>query len=333
MPTTAIIVLNYNGKHLLAQFLPKLLQHSPPYPIVIADNASQDDSLTFLQTHHPHIQCIPLAQNMGFAKAYNQVLQKIHATYYVLLNADVEVTPGWLAPLLQLMEQHLHVGACQPKILAYDKRHQFEYAGAGGGYIDRWGYAFCRGRLFDTLEADRGQYDDTRPVFWASGACFCIRSYVFHRLGGFDEGFFAHYEEIDLCWRMQRYGFAVYHCGKSQVYHVGGATIRRDSTQKVYLNFRNRSLTYYKNSPPQHRWQQLCHRALDILAAVRACLLGKPRHAWAIINALRDFRRMCKHYPRPHPYPWPMHHMYTGCLPWAYFIRGKRTFTSLGPID
>ncbi|MEO1300862.1 MAG: glycosyltransferase family 2 protein [Bacteroidota bacterium] len=333
MPTIALVVLNYNGQHLLAQFLPHLLRHSPIHSIIVADNASQDDSVAFLKAHYPHVQCMALAQNMGFAKAYNQVLQKIRATYYVLLNTDVEVTPGWLPPLIQLMEQHPHIGACQPKVLAYDKRHLFEYAGAGGGYIDRWGYPFCRGRLFGTLEADRGQYDDTIPIFWASGACFCVRSHVFHTLGGFDERFFAHYEEIDLCWRMQRHGFAVYHCGKSQVYHMGGATIRPDSPEKVYLNFRNRALTYYKNSPPQGFWQQLCYKALDVLAAIRACLVGKPKHAWAIVRALRDFHKMRKYYPRPQPYPWPMQHMYKGCLPWAYFVRGKRTWASLSPVD
>jgi len=332
MEQVAVVILNHNGKHLLAKFLPSVIQHSHPHRLVVVDNASEDGSVDFLRQHHPQIQCIQLRHNEGFARGYNLALQAIQATYYVLLNTDVEVTARWITPIIQLMEQNPTIGACQPKILSYHQKNKFEYAGAGGGFIDSLGYPFCRGRLFSTLEVDQGQYNDTREVFWASGACFFVRASAFRAVGGFDERFFAYYEEIDLCWRMQRQGFKIYYCGQSQVYHVGSATMGSTNPYKAYLNFRNRALTLYKNTPAQDQGRkQALHVFLDLIVAARELLLGRGKHCWAILRALVDFFRLKRNYQPPQQQSHKINNIYQGLLPFAYFIRKKKTFSALDP--
>ncbi len=247
MEKLAVVILNYNGRHLLEKFLPSVIAHTP-HQVVVADNKSTDDSLSFLTAHFANIRVISLPENYGFAKGYNEALRQIEAQYYVLLNSDIEVTPGWTIPLLNLLEENPKIAACQPKILAYHQKECFEYAGASGGFIDFLGYPFCRGRIFTTIEQDNGQYDNPIPVFWASGAALCIRSSVYHNLGGLDDDFFAHLEEIDLCWRIKRKGMEVYCHPSSVVYHVGGGTLSYGNPQKTYLNFRNSLAMLYKNT-------------------------------------------------------------------------------------
>jgi hypothetical protein len=329
MDQVAIVILNYNGKHLLSQFLPSVVQHSFPHRIVVIDNASTDDSVAFIHQHYPQIQCIKLNKNEGFARGYNLGLQKIKAHYYVLLNLDVEVTPQWIAPILALMEDKPYIAACQPKILSYQDKSQFEYAGAGGGFIDILGYPFCRGRLFDTIEQDQGQYDDIREVFWASGACLFVRAKVFWDLGGFDENLFAYYEEIDFCWRLQQKDLKVYYCGFSQVYHLGSATIGTHNPYKTYLKFRNRALVLYKNTPKHFlAWKHGLRLLLDLLAAIKELLQGRGNHGYAILKAQIDFFKLKSHYTPPiHKYS--LNNVYRGILPFAYFVQGKRSFNKI----
>ena len=329
MDPLAIVLLNHNGKHLLARFLPSVVQHSHPHRIVVVDNASEDDSMHFIQQSYPQVQYIQLSSNEGFARGYNLALKEIKASYYVLLNTDIEVTAGWIPPIIQLMDQNPAIGACQPKILSYQHKNKFEYAGAGGGFIDSLGHPFCRGRLFDTLEEDKGQYDDVREVFWASGACFFMRASAFQDLRGFDEQFFAYYEEIDLCWRMQRQGFQVYYCGQSHVYHVGSATMGATNPYKTYLNFRNRALTLYKNTPaPVHPWKQWLRVILDLGAAVKELVLGRSRHCWAILRAQVDFFRLKSSYKPPQQLG-TVNNIYQGLIPFTYFMKRKRKFSAL----
>jgi GT2 family glycosyltransferase len=245
----AVVILNYNGEKHLSKFLPSVVQHTPEAEIIIADNASTDSSLLLLAESYPLLRVIPMKENTGFSKGYNLALQQVQAEYYVLLNSDVEVTPCWLNSLLDLMDSNPHIAACQPKIKSYLHRKSFEYAGAGGGYIDSLGYPFCRGRIFDTLEIDEGQYNDTQEVFWASGACMVIRSAIYHQLGGLDDDFFAHMEEIDLCWQIKNAGYQVFYCGESEVYHLGGGTLGYQNPRKFYLNFRNSLVMLIKNLP------------------------------------------------------------------------------------
>ncbi|MEZ5028863.1 MAG: glycosyltransferase family 2 protein, partial [Ferruginibacter sp.] len=249
-PSVAIVILNWNGKPFLEKFLPSVKVSAYKFKkIIVADNASTDDSVNFLQKVHPEISIIQNESNLGFAKGYNNALKKIEADYYVLLNSDVEVTPGWIEPVISLMETNKAIAACQPKILAYADKETFEYAGASGGWIDKFGYPFMRGRIFDDCEKDNGQYNDVQPCFWASGAAFFVRSSVYHQLGGLDEFFFAHQEEIDFCWRVQLAGHKVYVQPASVVYHVGGGTLPKGNSRKTFLNFRNNLIMLYKNLP------------------------------------------------------------------------------------
>ena len=247
MSRTAIVILNYNGEKLLPQFLPSVLQHSADAEIIVADNASSDQSIALLKKNFPKIRLIQLDENYGFCGGYNRALRQIHADYYVLLNSDVEVTAHWLTSMTQLLDSHPGIAAVQPKILSYHQKEKFEHAGAGGGFIDSLGYPFCRGRIFDHIEEDTGQYNDELPVFWCSGACMMIRSEAYHAFGGFDEDFFAHMEEIDLCWKLHRTNQSVYYCGKSTVYHVGAGTLGYGNPRKIFLNFRNGLALIYKH--------------------------------------------------------------------------------------
>ena len=329
MEKAVVVILNHNGKALLQKFLPSVIQYSHPYRVVIVDNASVDDSINFLSTNFPNIQCICHTKNEGFAGGYNLALQEIKAKYYILMNADVKVTSNWIEPVLELMEENEQVSACQPKILSYHKHEKFEYAGAAGGFIDLLGYPFCRGRLFTSIEKDLGQYNDTRAVFWASGACMFLRASIFGELGGFDKLLFAYYEEIDLCWRMQQYGYKIYYCGNSKVFHIGSATIGIDNPYKTYLKFRNRALVLYKNTPSHFlSWKHILRIILDLLAALQAVLQGRAKHSWAILQAQIDFFKLKKNY-KPTLNAQQTKQVYHGILPFVYFIHGKKKFSDL----
>ena len=339
MDKAAIVILNYNGRNFLERFLPSVINYSPPHTVYVADSASTDDSVPWMRANYPQVHLLPLSINQGYAGGYNRALAEIKAEYYILLNSDVEVTEGWLEPLLQLLDKNPNIAACQPKVLAFHDKTQFEYAGAAGGYMDWLGYAYCRGRIFDHCETDRGQYDTTVPVFWASGACFVVRAELFHKMGGFDEDFFAHMEEIDLCWRLHLGGYDVYCCPQSVVYHVGGGTLPPSSPFKTYLNYRNSLAMLYKNLPARSRWKILLFRLiLDGVSAVRFLPKGQWQDIWAIVRAHFKF------------YAW-----LGGALPakrkkiiqeigpikdsqslpispksiiWAYFAKGCKTFDS-----
>ncbi len=292
MSSAAVIILNYNGVHFLEKFLPSVVAHSPGHRLIVADNASTDNSLAFLADVYPQIEVLSFDQNHGFAQGYNLALRDIDNLYSVLLNSDVEVTAGWIEPVLELMERDDQVVAAQPKVRSYHQPDYFEHAGAAGGYIDQLGYPFCRGRIVEQVERDTGQYDDSVPVFWASGACFFVRTEVFRRLGGFDPLFHAHMEEIDLCWRLQAANHRVCYQPRSVVYHVGGGTMPATNPHKTYLNFRNSTGMLYKNTPRRQLWRRvLLKLSLDGVAALRFLLQGKGPDAWAVLRAMLDFGR------------------------------------------
>lgn len=296
MTKVAVIILNFNGRDLLQKFLPSVIQFSTAAKVFLADNHSADDSVALVRKEFPSIEIISIPENRGFCGGYNYALQKIEADYYVLLNSDVEVTRGWIEPIIELFEDDATIGAIQPKILSYHHKHQFEYAGAGGGFIDTLGYPFCRGRLFDLLEEDHGQFNDTLPVFWASGACLFIRSSLFHKCGRLDEDFFAHMEEIDLCWRIQKLGFTIYYQGKSTVYHVGGGTLSTSNPKKTYFNFKNGLSLMVKNIDGSALVYKLPLRILlDWIAMIKFLLQGSGKDSLAVMKAhlhfLKGFRK------------------------------------------
>jgi len=292
---TAIVILNWNGGHYLQKFLPFLLQHTalPDVEIYVADNGSTDKSVVLLGKNFKEVKILLFDRNYGFAEGYNRALAQIEADYFVILNSDVEVTSGWLKPMLDYLEQHADVAACQPKILSYDKRTYFEHAGAAGGFIDFLGYPFCRGRILAVTEEDRGQYDEVCDVFWATGACLLIRADIFKNAGGFDDDFFAHMEEIDLCWRLKSRGYRIVCVPESKVFHVGGGTLHVEHPHKTYLNFRNNLLLLYKNLSKQNLFPVLFVRFfMDYLAAFQLFVTGKPRNAKAVFKARKDYRKM-----------------------------------------
>lgn len=283
---TAVVILNWNGKHYLDKFLPAVIQHSGDAAVIVADNNSSDDSVAFLREKFPMVKLVLNTANEGFAKGYNDALKSVSAEYFILLNSDVEVTPDWIAPLIALMEGDKSIAACQPKILAFHQKTTFEYAGAAGGFIDKYGYPFCRGRIFNAIENDNGQYNDAREIFWATGACMVVRSEVFSRMGGFDGDYFAHMEEIDLCWRMKNLGHKIFVQPASLVYHVGGGTLNKVSPKKTYLNFRNNLVTLTKNHSSQYLWIKIIYRmVLDGIAAFKFLLQGEPAHFFAVLKA------------------------------------------------
>lgn len=285
-PSVAVVILNYNSKPLLQQFLPSVLAHSQGAKIYVADNASTDDSVSFLEEQYPQLQLIKLPRNAGFAGGYNEALKQVSADYFVLLNSDVEVAAGWIEPVIALMEKNRSIAACQPKLLAYKEKDSFEYAGACGGFIDKYAYPFCRGRIFNELEKDRGQYNDTREVFWATGACMFVRANVYNELGGFDADYFAHMEEIDLCWRMKNTGNKIFVVPSSVVYHLGGGTLNALSPQKTFLNFRNNLITFTKNYPgARWLWILVLRLVLDGIAGIKFLFEGRALHTWAVIRA------------------------------------------------
>ncbi len=335
MPSVAVVILNWNGRHFLEKFLPSVMRSDyENLLVIVADNASVDDSISFLQTNYPQVHLLLNKENEGFAKGYNTALKQISADYYVLLNSDVEVDSGWIAPVILLMESDEKIGACQPKILSYQDRALFEYAGAAGGWIDMLGYPFSRGRVFEDCERDVGQYDNACEIFWASGAALFVRSAVFHKLGGFDEFFFAHQEEIDLCWRMQRAGYKIFAEPASVVYHVGGGTLAMGSKRKVYLNFRNNLVMLAKNLPFfELAWKIPLRLALDVAAAVQALLKGNLSVFVAIGHAHLDFLEWIFIGQRENSFPKiklkKLTGSYDGSIVWAYFINKKKTFSEI----
>ena len=284
---TAVVVLNWNGKDWLAKFLPTLVKYSTDATVFVADNASTDDSIEFITHNFPSVEIITNTTNGGYAKGYNDALKQIDAEYFVLINSDIEVTENWLLPIIDLLDADSNIAACQPKLLDYNNKNMFEYAGASGGFIDNFGYPFCRGRIFDSIEQDEGQYNDATEVFWATGACLFIRSTYFNEMNGLDEDFFSHQEEIDLCWRFKNRGYKIMVEPKSVVYHVGGGTLDVGSPLKTHLNFRNSLKMLFKNLPPPYLFTVIPARlVLDGVAAVT--FLNQPKglqHLLAIAKA------------------------------------------------
>ena len=333
----AVVILNYNGASMLAKFLHSVVEFSPGADIVVADNASTDDSVAVLRESFPAVRLIQLDRNYGFADGYNKALEQVDAEYFLLLNSDVEVTDEWLEPLLSFMERNPDAVACQPKILAYKQKTHFEYAGAAGGFIDRYGYPYCRGRLFDTVEEDSGQYDDVHRVFWATGAAMMVRSAAFRKAGGFDGRFFAHMEEIDLCWRMLARGGEIYVVPQSRVYHVGGATLNKSNPRKTFLNFRNNLLMLYKNLPANELRGVMRMRALlDYVAALKFLLTGAWGDFKAVLRARREYRRMRSGYKSVREQNLAVavtaeiKERARFSLLWQYYLKGKKRFSQLG---
>ncbi len=291
MTKLAIVILNWNGKKFLEQFLPALVRSLPDYAeIVVADNASNDDSVRFLKECYPDIRLLEHAHNEGFAQGYNMALAHIEAQYYCLLNSDIEVTAHWIEPIIEMMDGNPTIAAVQPKLLSYSKRDEFEYAGACGGYIDKYGYPFCRGRVFADLEKDHGQYDTEADIFWASGAALFVRSDVFRTMGGLDPDFFAHMEEIDFCWRIKNAGYKIKVNPASVVYHIGGGTLPKNNAFKTYLNFRNNLFLLLKNLPEERLTVTLTLRFfLDQLAAFSFLLQGHFKDFAAVYKAMFRF--------------------------------------------
>ncbi len=342
-PEVALVILNYNGKEWLQKFLPAVLKSQyDNLSVVVADNGSTDGSKRWLREAYPQLRLIDLGQNYGFAEGYNQALKQVEAPYYMLLNSDVEVTPGWLQPLVELMERDPTVGACQPKIKAFHDRGRFEYAGAAGGWLDNLGYPFCRGRIFAVTEPDTGQYDELQEIFWATGAALLVRSRLFLGLGGFDGGYFAHSEEIDLCWRIKRAGYKVMARPRSVVYHVGGGTLAYNTPRKAFLNFRNSLFTLVKNETPQRLlWLLPARLLLDGVAGLLFLFQGKLTHIAAIVKAHWSFfgqisatlakrRHTAELVQKASISPTPnLAGRYPGSIVWAYYARGKKHFKNL----
>jgi GT2 family glycosyltransferase len=338
MKKVAVVILNWNGEHLLRQFLPGITTHSVlpegKVEVVVADNGSTDTSEVYvasLMANTPNLRWLPLGKNYGFAEGYNRALDKVDAEYVVLLNDDVEVTPHWLEPLIGYMDTHREVAACQPKLLSQCERSRFEYAGACGGYLDRYGYPYCRGRLFESVEEDCGQYDTPASVLWGTGACLFIRLKTYREVGGFDSRFFAHMEEVDLCWRLRISGKDIVCVPLSTVYHVGGASLATGSPRKTYLNFRNNLLMLYKNLPKGEVNRVLfVRRFFDVLAAFVFLLKGERSNFLAVFKARKDFRRMKKEYsPDRHSIDKSSDKRSPFCLLWQYHILRRRTFSAL----
>lgn len=290
----AVVILNWNGCDMMRRFLPSVVQNSQPEGcVIVADNGSTDDSLNMLSKEFPEVIQLPLPRNYGFAEGYNQALSQIDAPYYLLLNSDVEVPQGWLHPLLSYMEQHPEVAACQPKLLSQKNKQLFEYAGGAGGYLDHYGYPFCRGRIFADIEKDEGQYDTIQPLLWATGAALLIRKEDWENSGGLDGRFFAHMEEIDLCWRLRARGRSIVCIPQSIAYHVGGGTLDAGNPRKTFLNFRNNLLMLYKNLPEDEFASVMRVRTcLDWIAALKFFITGDFKNFKAVLKARKEFKKM-----------------------------------------
>ena len=331
----AVVILNYNGVSFLKQFLPGVIKNSVGSEIWVADNASTDDSMHYLREYHPDVKRIELEENIGYAGGYFEALERIKAEYYVLLNSDVEVSDNWVQPIIKLMDNDDSIAACQPKIKSYSDKSLFEYAGASGGFIDKYGYPFCRGRIFDTLEEDNGQHDEAIEVFWATGACLFVKAKAYHEVGGLDLDFFAHMEEIDLCWRLKNRGYKIICEPKSTVYHIGGGTLQKTNPKKTYLNFRNSLFTLVKNHPKSGLLSTLIVRLLlDGVAGVKFLLVGEVGNLFAIIKAHFSFyssysktykKRQGKDFKIPP-------HVYQAFIVFQYYLNGKKKFNDLSKL-
>lgn len=341
MAKVAVVILNWNGHDMLAKFLPKVVEYSrQDAEIWVADNSSNDQSMHLLETQFPLVKTIVLEQNFGFAEGYNRALAQIEADYYVLLNSDVEVGHHWLTPLVEFMDSHPQVAACQPKLLSEQDKDVFEYAGACGGFIDKYGYPFCRGRIFDTVEPDNGQYDYQQEVLWATGACMMVRSADYWDAGGLDGRFFAHNEEIDLCWRLRLMGHKIFCIPESEVYHVGGGTLPKGNPKKTYLNFRNNLTMLYKNLADKDLRRVMRIRwFLDYLAAFEMLLLHRN---WGDFKAIFKARKAFKAWRhefdadrkkiQEHRHGMNVEGIYDGSILWQYYAKGKKRFADLADM-
>ncbi len=327
MKSIAVVILNWNGKGLLEQFLPSVTQYSPEATVYVADNASTDDSIAFIKAHYPEVNIITNPGNFGYAKGYNKALQNVEEEIYALVNSDVEVTKRWLEPVINLFEADTETAIIQPKILDYKNKTHFEYAGAAGGFIDKYGFPFCRGRIFESIEEDKGQYDDETEIFWASGACLFIRKDVYRKLDGFDEDFFAHQEEIDLCWRAFNLNYKIRFCYKSVIYHVGGATLSSNNPQKTFLNFRNSLWMMVKNLPARQLFPTLFVRlSFDGMAGWRFLMMGKLPHLWALLRAHIYFYLKLLYFLNKRKSKQYKNYYKTISIVWRYFAQGGKVF-------
>jgi len=326
----AVVILNWNGKQLLEQFLPSVVMYSEEATVYVADNASTDDSVAFIKDQFPEVSIVVNPTNTGYAGGYNDALQHIEADVYALVNSDIEVTENWLQPIIKAFQNEPTTAIIQPKILDYKNKDYFEYAGAAGGFIDQYGYPFCRGRIFNTLEKDLGQYDTNQEIFWASGACFFIRSNVYKELKGFDTSFFAHQEEIDLCWRAINKGHTIKYLFESKVFHVGGATLQQGNPKKTELNFRNSLLMLTKNLPEKVLFRVLFIRMiLDGIAGIKFLLEGQPKHLVAVLKAHFSFYQIfAKNYNKRGTYQESKYY-YTKSIVLSYFIKKIHFFNEL----
>ena len=342
MKSTSVVILNWNGAEMLRRFLPSVIQNSPEADVVVADNGSTDNSLEVVEQEFPEVKIIRLDENYGFAEGYNKALEQIETPYSLLLNSDVEVTPGWLQPLLSFLEEHPEAAAVQPKILNCNHKEMFEYAGAAGGYMDRLGYPYCRGRVMDVVEKDEGQYDGAPvPVFWATGAAMLVRTRIYKEVGGLDARFFAHQEEIDLCWRLRSRGYGIWCITDSVVYHLGGATLDKSNPRKTFLNFRNNLLMLYKNLPPERKNWVLAQRYfLDYMAAFQKLLSGKRGDALAIVRARFEYSHIKHEFDLQRAENMKqmtvrdIPEMAPGSILWAFYAKKIRKFSDLkkGPL-
>ena len=334
-PKVSIVILNWNGQKYLEQFLPSVLAGNyTNYEVIVADNGSVDNSVSFLEKNFPGIRLIRFTENYGFAKGYNEALKQVQSDYYCILNSDVEVPPGWLQPMVELLEKDKTIAACQPKLLSYHNKKMFEYAGGAGGWLDKYGYPFARGRVFDISEEDHGQYDQAEPIFWASGAALFIRSSVFHEMKGFDGYFFAHQEEIDLCWRIQLAGYKIYACPSSIVYHVGGGTLPKGNSLKTYLNFRNNRIMISKNMPLSKKiWVVPVRNLLDAVSAWKGLLTGDAGYFIAILRAHLAFLKWWLFHKKESVFPANKKGTLTGHLQknmvWQHFVKKKKYFSEI----
>jgi len=338
-PNIAIVILNWNGQKMFDEFLPSVLQHSniENTQIIVADNGSTDDSIAHLQQNYPTVQIIDLKTNYGFAEGYNQALKQVDAKYFILLNSDVKVTANWLAPCIAAFEADEYLAAIQPKILSYKEPNHFEYAGATGGFIDKYGYPFCRGRILNRVEEDLEQYNQPTPIFWATGACMFVKSEAFKAAGGFDGDFWAHMEEIDLCWRLKNQGYKIAYQPQSVVYHLGGGTLSYGSPKKIYLNFRNNLWMLFKNLPKQQfKRIFLIRMFLDGIAAVKFIAGFNFREFWAVVKAHASFYRhlstLIRKRKETQKHVLVKNHaeVFPKSIMWKFFIEKKRKFSDLG---
>lgn len=333
-PKVAVVILNWNGKFFLEKFLPSVFNSTyPNIEFIIGDNASTDDSIAYVQQNYPKFKILENSENLGFAGGYNEILKQVDADYFVLLNSDVEVTDNWIEPVIEQLEADPLLVACQPKIQAYHNKGQFEHAGAAGGFIDYFGFPFCRGRILDKVEADHGQYNDAIEVFWATGAALFIKADAWREAEGFDADFFAHFEEIDLCWRLKRMGYKVGYCPNSLVYHVGGGTLNTSNPQKTYLNFRNNMLMMQKNLPlGQAIWRLSLRLWWDLFALIKFLLDGKRKDAWAVSRAHQYFFRYFFRNARKrkkYPKKYNARGQYKNSIIWDYYVNKIHKYSDL----